>query len=178
MRAVLRPPPSSGTSVLEKGANSTVSGDQVRIEDAILPEIDSGELPLPLDDVRRSYRSNIHGIRLTHPGGPVEGGSSSEPPSGAQNCIGRVPLEIRQYAQRLIQDNTLKTPSALRKFIATETQRSLEELRTQMHDRKEAIDGNERIVKEISAKEGDRAYERKLLEKKLRELDTRSRRES
>ncbi|KAL9087568.1 MAG: hypothetical protein Q9159_003584 [Coniocarpon cinnabarinum] len=173
MKAALEAPASKGTIVLEKGSNAAPSGDAVRLEEATLPLVNAEELPLSFDDPRRTYRSSVSGIRLTHPGGAVEGGSPSQAPSGATDSSGQVPFEVRQYAQRLIRNNLVKTPAALKRLINTETQKHLEELRGQMQERSEAINTNERIAKEIMQKEAERATERKIEEKMRQKAKTR-----
>lgn len=62
-------PPSSD----QRGkANFSIRYEDIDLD--CLPEVTQAELPLPLDDPRRRYASGIPGIRLTHPGGPLEGG--------------------------------------------------------------------------------------------------------
>lgn len=177
MNAVLDPSSPNGTIVLARNRNRTTNSDSIRIEDAVLPDIGSVELPLPLNDARRIYRSNVPGVRLTHPGGPVEGGPPSQIPSGVLGSDGQIPLEVRQYTQRLIGENDVKSTAQLKRAIAEETQRQMEELKKQMQDRQAAIHANERTAKELETLEVQRTDERKI-EEKRRQQRAQDRRDS
>ena len=69
-------------AVLEQkvaNASQTVKSDVDDAEVLELPIIKEDELPLPLDDTRRVYPSPVAGLRLTHPGGYLEGGPGLDP---------------------------------------------------------------------------------------------------
>lgn len=165
MRTVLDPPSPSGTVVLDKSSNGIIGGESVRLEDAGLPAVGHAELPLPLSDSRRVYRSAVPGVKLTHPGGPLEGGAPPFQPSGAPGIEGQIADDIRDFARQLVKENSLKNPTQLKKFISAETQRQIEELKRQMSDRSRAKEQNEQTQKEINKKDQTRALERKIEER-------------
>ena len=162
MRAVLDPVSPKGTVVLDKGSSAITNSDVVRLEDAALPDVSPLDVPLPLEDPRRVYRSAIPGVLLTHPGGPVEGGAPLNLAGSTVDSSGPPAPEVRELAQRLIKSNSIKSAAQLKKTIASETQKHLDDLRTQMQDRNEAIAENERLGKEIKQIEAERATERKI----------------
>ena len=76
---------SSATSVIPRGMdNLPADSSAVRveqIEQRNLPPVNDAELPLPLDDPRRTYLNSAPSsklaIQLTHPGGSLAGGAFS-----------------------------------------------------------------------------------------------------
>jgi hypothetical protein len=66
--------PTSGSSHARNTDTDTISLSSIPF--STLPSIPTPSLPLPLSDHRRTYASAIPGIKLTHPGGWIEGGSS------------------------------------------------------------------------------------------------------
>ena len=173
MRIVLQPHSPSGKVVSDKGLTITTNGDSVQLEDAYLPDVDPSELPIPIEDPRRIYRSAVPGIRLTHPGGPLEGGAPPFQPSGTSGITGQIPDDIRDYARQLIRENSPKNLRDLQKLIASETQKQILELKKRMSERNEAKEQNEQTQKEIDDKDEVRAIERKIEEKCKREAAAR-----
>ncbi|KAI9718866.1 MAG: hypothetical protein M1828_006555 [Chrysothrix sp. TS-e1954] len=151
----------SGITITTKPGPANASGNAItlaEIDRASLPELSTGVLPLALDDTRRIYNSALPSVRLTHPGGWLEGGSG---PHNAE------PL-IREYMQQLMQQHTFRSQASLQKFIKDETRRQAVELKSRMQDRQEAIEQNEKAVKEIqqlqAQRETEKGVENRMLE--------------
>ena len=137
MKVVLNPPVSDGIEVKEPLPAYLASR----------PEIPADQLPLPLDDSRRHFKSEIPGIRLTHHKGLYEGG-----PESASD-------EDEKFAQGLIRKHGVKTKEDLERAVAQEMEAAKEELRQRMQRRKEAIDVNEAVEKELNTLKMDREFE-------------------
>lgn len=117
-------------------------GVSIRANDilaASLPDIQEGELPLPLNDPRRIYASAIPGIRLTHPGGYLEGGPGLDP-------------EIDMFPKDFLSHKaTIGTPSDLRTAVQAEIDTHVEALKERLRARQRAKEKNEQIEKELRA---------------------------
>lgn len=145
------------------GNESTVKLDE--IDTARIPDVDAADLPLPLDDPRRVYESNVPGVRLTHPGGSLHGGTSTSVPAAHSKDASAVAEDVEEYAMSLIRSNGLRNATLLKKLIAGETARSNEELGRRMRERQEAVEHNERVDKEIQQLQAQREMERRLEER-------------
>ena len=168
MQKVLRSGPSakhSGIAVLPRSSAPNASGNSVNVVDidaAALPDLDTTDLPLPLDDPRRIYNSSLPSVKLTHPGGWLEGGGGPE--------------NGDHLAQEFMRLHNFRTQAALQKFIRDETRRQFVELKSRMQVRQETVEQNERVAKEIQQLEAQREMERKL-EARMRQ-EAKKRRES
>lgn len=141
---VLSPPSTaqSGLRILPDDSNEqsipgqTIRADQINWDD--LPRIEEDELPLPLDDRRRTFTSRIPGINLTHPGGYLEGGPGLDP-------------EMDTFADDLFstQAQPITTSAQLAAAIDREVESSMELLRQRLEARREAKEKNERIEREL-----------------------------
>lgn len=107
------------------------------------------ELPLPLDDARRQYKSIIPGIKLTHPTGAYEGGN----PDPTE--------EDKAWTRLWVERNNIKTIDDLERAKAVAYQEELDEMRRRAQARKEAIDEREKIEKELKALNDQREVELK-----------------
>ena len=120
-----------------------VDGVSVRAQDVSLqslPQITENELPLALDDPRRVFRSPVPGVRLTHPGGYLEGGPGLNP-------------DIDTFPDEFLsgQHASLATPVQLRKVVEKEVNASVEQLMERLRARQRARVQNERIAKELKS---------------------------
>ena len=120
---VVSPPPADGI---------VVEGDTSSHE---APDIQQDELPLPLSDPRRKFRSPIPGIRLTHPGGMLEGGPSQDD-------------DITE-AQKFIDHFQIRNNEELQQKMSQEMQNALDELRSRASARQNAMENNEKIDREL-----------------------------
>lgn len=117
-----------------------VEGKSVRIEDinmSNLPVISEDELPLPLSDPRRIFQSAIPGVKLTHPGGYLEGGPGLEP-------------EMDTFPDDFLSNHpNVQTPTQLNKAVKKEVEASMEMLKERLRARQKAKEKNEQIEKEL-----------------------------
>lgn len=115
------------------------------------------ELPLPLDDARRQYKSAIPGIKLTHPTGAYEGGN----PGHTE--------EDRAWVREFIKRHNIKTKEDLERAKAPAIQEQAEEMRRIARARMAALEEREKIEKDIKNLNDQREIEikaqRNLIEK-------------
>ena len=128
-------------------------GVSIRETDVLLPDlpgIAEDELPLPLNDPRRIFTSAIPGIKLTHPGGYLEGGPGLDPEMDTflDDFIGRRP--------------GISNARELDRAIQREVDASVELLRERMRARQRAKEKNEQIEKEIRALVDQHSMELKI----------------
>ena len=131
------------------------------IDPGQLPSISLDQLPLPLDDPRRMYASPIPGIKLTHPGGYLEGGP------------GFAPDDDDAFARDFIAQFDIADPAQLRDVQTREIQQHIEEARKRMRARQEALQHNARIEKEIKTLTDQREMELKIETRMRDEAQTR-----
>lgn len=112
---------------------------QSSIDESSLPEIALEELPLPLNDPRRIYTSQIPGIRLTHPNGHLHGGP------------GLTPAQRTEFAHDFVARHDLTTEEQMAEALRSETDECLDQLRQRMSDRDDARKSNARIESELAA---------------------------
>lgn len=131
-----------GVRVLpEDSDEQPVPGQSIRIDQIDwndLPRIEEDELPLPLDDRRRIFASHIPGVKLTHPGGYLEGGPGLDP-------------EMDTFPEDFFanQAASIASSAQLQAAIAKEVDASMELLKQRLRARREAREKNERIGREL-----------------------------
>jgi hypothetical protein len=117
-------------------------GVSIRARDILLPSlpnISEDELPLPLSDPRRVFASAIPGIKLTHPGGYLEGGPGLDP-------------ELDTFPDDFLNHNTdIGTAAALNTAIQSDIETHIETLKERLRARQKAKEKNEQIEKELRA---------------------------
>ncbi|THX57609.1 hypothetical protein D6D06_03610 [Aureobasidium pullulans] len=129
-----------------------------------LPHITLQQLPLSVHDPRRIFASPVPGIRLTHPGGWLEGG---EGPSGE---------EQRAWAREFVEANNISGEQELGIAVQHHMQQNVELAKERMRARYEAQQQNVRVEKEIKTLMDQREMEVKI-ETRMKE-DARIRREN
>jgi hypothetical protein len=117
-------------------------GVSIRARDILLPSlpnVSEDELPLPLSDPRRVFASAIPGIKLTHPGGYLEGGPGLNP-------------ELDTFPDDFLNHNTdIGTVAALNTAIQSDIEAQIETLKERLRARQKAKEKNEQIEKELRA---------------------------
>jgi hypothetical protein len=151
--------PRDGIRVIpDDSSEEPVQGVSVRAQDISLqslPVIREEELPLPLDDRRRIFASPVPGIRLTHPGGYLEGGPGLDP-------------EMDTFPEDFLQNNAytcISSISNLRAAVGKEIDASLELLRQRVQARRDAKERNERIEMDLKKMAEEHAMELKVNKK-------------
>lgn len=153
----------NGMRVLHPAATDVPKSSTIRFQDiASLPSIEHSELPLSLDDPRRIYASGVPGVKITHPGGPLEGG----PPAQPYNEMGPdgTPREQPEFVKQFLEKYQINTPAQLLKAVKAEQTAQVEELRKRMRAREEANENNRRVQEKVDNLVAEREMERRVHE--------------
>jgi len=158
MRAALDPEATQdGIRVIpDDSPEQAVPGVSVRAVDVSLqslPLIAEEELPLPLDDPRRIFASPVAGVRLTHPGGYLEGGPGLAPD------MDTFPDDY------FLNHPEVTTAEELRRAVGREVEASVEVLRERLRARRAAKERNEGIGKLLKTLRDSHDMELKVHEK-------------
>lgn len=148
------PSSDDGIRVIPEGSSEQPKeGISVRALDISLeslPSISEEELPLPLDDPRRKFASPIRGIKLTHPGGYLEGGPGLDP-------------DMDTFAEDFFERNRhITTTEEMRIAVQREIDEQKQLLQERLRLRREAKEKNERIEKELKLMQEEHEMERKV----------------
>lgn len=141
-RAVLNPEANvDGIRVIASDSDEQpVNGVSVRACDVSLqslPIIGEDALPLQLQDPRRIFASPVSGVKLTHPGGYLQGGPGLDP-------------EMDTFPDDFLSRHEHVTSSdELRTAIRQEIDASMELLKMRLGARQRARERNEQIEKEL-----------------------------
>ncbi|KAK3629059.1 hypothetical protein LTR56_018295 [Elasticomyces elasticus] len=142
MRAALDPDAKrDGIRIIPSGSTERAQeGLSVHLSDALLqslPIIAEDELPLPLNDSRRIYASPVPGVKLTHPGGYIEGGPGLAP-------------NMDTFPDDYFQNNPeITSADEFRKARTKEVEASIELLKERLRARQGAKEKNEQIEKQL-----------------------------
>ncbi|KAF2834484.1 hypothetical protein M501DRAFT_983988 [Patellaria atrata CBS 101060] len=158
MEAILQPPAQNGIILVPHPIDSPIpqTVSVTSINPSTLPILPASTLPLPLHDPRRIYRSPIPGVRLTHPGGRLEGGAGSSY------------AEAEAWAKDFARRHRCRTREDVARAAREEIRVQMAVLKERMKERKERAEENERVSKEVEQLEAQREVEVKI-ERKMRE---------
>ncbi|EME50109.1 hypothetical protein DOTSEDRAFT_68844 [Dothistroma septosporum NZE10] len=152
MQAVLDPPSTdNGIRIIPEDSNEMpVEGISIKakaISLQSLPTIAEDELPLALGDARRIFASHVPGIRLTHPGGYLEGGPGLDP-------------DMDTFPEDFLNNNSVATnATSLHAAVRKDINASKEMLYDRMRKRQDGIKHNERIERELRKMQEEHAME-------------------
>lgn len=132
------------------------------IDPATFPFVNFDDLPIALDDPRRIYASPVPGIKLTHPGGYLEGGPGFAP-------------DNHVFASDFISEFNITAPDQLRDAVQAQIHQHLDSARERMNAREDAMQHNARIDKELKTLMDQREMEVKI-ETRMKD-DAKARRE-
>lgn len=155
MRIVLGPPlePDGIRVIPHDSPEQPVENKSVRAADISLdslPSICEHDLPLTLDDSRRIFASPIPGIRLTHPGGYLQGGPALDP-------------DMDTFPDDFLANNPrIRSSTHLHTAVANEIEASRQTLRERLQARKHAQERNEKIHVELARMAEEHAMELKI----------------
>jgi len=155
-------------------AEQPITGASLRATDLSLqslPTMPESDLPLPIDDARRIFASPIPGLKLTHPGGYLEGGPGLDPD------LDTFPDDfVAKHAAELGPGSTAELSRALQ----DEVEAGIEVLRERLRKRKAARERNEQVEKELRVLMDQHGMElkiqRRLAEEGERKKESRERR--
>nr|OQO20757.1 hypothetical protein B0A51_11106 [Rachicladosporium sp. CCFEE 5018] len=163
MHITLHPDPNAkkGIRVIPEGSNEQpqegISVRAANISWESLPVIAETDLPLPLDDPRRIYASQVLGILLTRPGGYHEGGPGLDP-------------EMDTFAEDFTsRHGEVQNAAQLRAAKDKDIKANLELLKKQMLDRQKAVEHNAKIHSQLKALTEQHELELKLLKNSAEE---------
>lgn len=156
--------PSDSSEERQDGVSERV-GDEDLLSRPVIAE---DELPLPLNDPRRMFASPVPGVKLTHPGGYLEGGPGLDP-------------ELDTFPEDFLSSHpTITTTPELRKAVEEEVGKSMELMKERLTRRKEAKERNEQIEKELKELRDQHSVELKvhnrIAEENLRKREAREKR--
>ncbi|PIB00482.1 hypothetical protein CB0940_01356 [Cercospora beticola] len=169
MSVVLNPPASpDGIRVIsEDSSEQSTEGVSIRMKDIppeSLPVIAETDLPLPLDDPRRIFASPVPGIKLTHPGGYLEGGPGLDP-------------DMDTFPEDFFNNHPhARTTDRLAATVDKKIEELMGELQDRMRKREDAIKENGEVEKKLEELMLQHAMELKV-HKKLAD-DRRAKREA
>jgi hypothetical protein len=129
-----------------------------------LPKLSLHQLPLSTHDPRRVFASPVPGIRLTHPGGYLEGGP------------GPSPEDQRKWAREFLERERVESEEQLGMAVQHHMQQNMALAKERMRARYHALQQNARIEKEIKTLMDQREMEVKI-ETRMKE-DAKRRREN
>ncbi|CAD0111891.1 unnamed protein product [Aureobasidium uvarum] len=132
------------------------------IDPKSLPQVTLQQLPLSVHDPRRIFASPVPGIRLTHPGGYLEGGP------------GPSPEEQRNWAREFVEREGAVDEKALGLAVQHHMQQNMALAKDRMRVRNDALQQNARIEREIKTLMDQREMEVKI-ETRMKEDATRRR---
>ena len=139
-RLVSNPPPADGIRIVY--GDEKPGEDELNITDAWaqeLPKVEHDELPLPLADPRRKFWGPVAGVRLTHPGGLLEGGPASD--------------DSVNEAQKFINHFQIRDPVELRQRVVEQMELAMEELKSRANARQAAVENNEKVDRDLAQRE-------------------------
>jgi hypothetical protein len=119
------------------------------------PMISASDLPIPLSSHLRTHPSPIPGLFLTHEHGYHTGG------------IGPSAHIVNEFAQRFIAERDIGAGDvrALEQAVREEIQGKLEEVKTRMRKREEAVERNDKVQRELEDLRLQRQAELRVLER-------------
>lgn len=146
----------------DDSTEAPVDGISIRASDVSLqslPSIREDELPIPLDDPRRIFASPVPGVRLTHPGGYLEGGPGLDP-------------EIDTFPDDFLSNHPgLRNGDELRAAVAQEVDKQISLLQERMRARQRAKENNEDIERQLKALMDQHSMEMKSLQRMAEESE-------
>lgn len=119
------------------------------------PIISASDLPIPLSSHLRTHPSPIPGLFLTHENGYHTGG------------IGPSAHIVNEFAQRFIAERGIGAGDvqALEQAVREQIQGRLEEAKTRMRKREEAVERNDKVQRELEDLRLQRQAELRVLER-------------
>lgn len=142
MRITLAPPvaPDGIRIIPEHSAEQPIDGVSVRAQDISpesLPTIAEADLPLSLEDPRRIYASAIPGVKLTHPGGYLQGGPGLDP-------------DMDTFPEDFLSNHQqVRTTADLHTAVDKKIAEDMSELTERMRKREQAVRHNEEVGKKL-----------------------------
>lgn len=146
--------------ISEDSDEAPVDGVSVRASDIpphSLPTFSEDELPLPLAHPRRVFASPIPGLKLTHPGGYLEGGPGLDP-------------DMDTFPDDFLSNNpNVASAEDLRAAVDRDIASSLHLLKERLRARRRAIEKNEQTERHIRSLVDQHSMELKIQRRMVEE---------
>ncbi len=139
MEAILNPPPQT------TAPDRTISDEP--------PVIPASQLPVPLSSHIRTHKSPIPGVYLTHANGYHTGGP------------GPSPQTVKEFADSFIREHGIEDAGQLERMVESITKEKLELARIRMEKRKEAVEKNKAVERELEDLKLQRSAELRVMER-------------
>jgi hypothetical protein len=118
-----------------------------------IPTIPASQLPIPLSSHHRTYSSQIPGLYLTHENGYHTGGP------------GPSPHTVDEFAERFIQEHGIEDAGQLERVVEDIIRRRLEDARERMEKRREVVERNRGVERELEDLRLQRSAELRVMER-------------
>jgi hypothetical protein len=118
-----------------------------------IPTIPASQLPIPLSSHQRTYISQVPGLYLTHENGYHTGGPGPSPHS------------IDEFAERFIQEHGIEDAGQLERVVEDIIRRRLEDVKERMERRKDAVEKNRGVERELEDLRLQRSAELRVMER-------------
>jgi hypothetical protein len=118
-----------------------------------IPTISASQLPIPLSSNLRTHASAIPGLFVTHKNGYHTGGP------------GPSPHTIEEFADRFIREHGIEDAGQLERVVEDVVRHKLEEAKRRMEKRKELVEKNRSIERELEDLRLQRSAELRVMER-------------
>jgi hypothetical protein len=118
-----------------------------------IPTVPASQLPIPLSSHQRTYTSAIPGLYVTHRNGYHTGGPAPSPHS------------IEEFAERFIQEHEIEDAGQLERVVEDVIRRRLEECRERMERRRQVVERNRGVERELEDLRLQRSAELRVMER-------------
>jgi hypothetical protein len=118
-----------------------------------IPTISASQLPIPLSSNLRTHPSAVPGLYLTHKNGYHTGGP------------GPSPHTIEEFADRFIREHGIEDAGQLERVVEDVVRHKIEEAKQRMEKRKELVEKNRGIERELEDLRLQRSAELRVMER-------------
>lgn len=118
-----------------------------------IPTISASQLPIPLSSHLRTHNSAVPGLYLTHKNGYYTGGP------------GPSPHTIQEFADRFIREHGIEDAGQLERVVEDVVRSKMEEVKERMGKRKEVVEKNKAVERELEDLRLQRSAELRVMER-------------
>jgi hypothetical protein len=115
--------------------------------------VSASQLPIPISSHVRTHPSPIPGLYVTHANGYHTGGP------------GPSPHTIQEFADRFIREHSIEDAGQLERVVEEMVGQRMQEVRERMEKRKEVVERNRGIERELEDLRLQRAAEMRVMER-------------
>ncbi|EOA90127.1 hypothetical protein ACJQWK_08103 [Exserohilum turcicum] len=118
-----------------------------------IPTISAAQLPIALSSHLRTHSSPIPGLYLTHKNGYYTGGPGPSPHS------------VQEFADRFIREHGIEDAGQLERVVEDVVRSKLQEVRERMERRREIVEKNKAVERELEDLRLQRSAELRVMER-------------